>query len=69
MGKQVIISKLLGDHGIGAGGINSNNLTAEWPLIIKENLHFHPLFKVLSHLHPVVPIFTISRDLLKESPG
>lgn len=37
VGKQVIISRLLGDHGIGAWGINYNNLIVEWPQIIKGN--------------------------------
>lgn len=66
-GKQVIISRLFGDRGIGAGGIKYNNLIVEWPLIIKENLHFNPWLKVLSHLQPGVPIFTISRDLFEQS--
>lgn len=29
VGKQVIISRWLGDHGIGAWGINCNNLIVE----------------------------------------
>ena len=47
VGKQVIISRLLGDCGIGARGINYNNLIVEWPPIFKEKLHFNPLLKVL----------------------
>lgn len=31
VGEQVIISRLLGDCGIGAGGINYNNLIVQWP--------------------------------------
>lgn len=68
VGKQVITSRLLGDHGIGAGGINYNNLIVEWPQVIKGNLHFNHLFKMLSHLHSGVPI-SISRDLVKSYYG
>lgn len=59
VGKQVIISRLLGDCGIGARGINYNNLIVEWPPIFKEKLHFNPLLKVLSHLYPSVPILIV----------
>lgn len=36
VGKQIIISRLLGDHGIGAGGISYNNLIVEWPPTLKR---------------------------------
>jgi hypothetical protein len=57
--KQFISSRWLGERGIGAEGVISHNLIAEWPQIIKENIHFNPLLKARSHVFPGVPIFTI----------
>lgn len=62
VGKQIIVRRLMSDRGIGVGRISYHNLIVEWPQVIKGNLHFHTLFKVLNYLG--VPIFTTSGAFL-----
>lgn len=66
VGKQFITSRLLGECGIGAGGIVCNNLIAEWTPIIRRNFQFNSYLRAPSHLYPGVPIFTLRGDLLIE---
>lgn len=66
VGKQFITSRLLGECGIGAGGIVCNDLIAEWVPIIRRNFQFNPQLKAPRHLNPGVPIFTLRGDLLVE---
>lgn len=67
VGKQFITSRLLGECGIGAGGIACNDLIAEWAPIIRKNFQFNPQLKASRHLYSGVPIFTLGENFLWSS--